>query len=585
MTKIGFVVESSQNNIMVEVNEYKLFEDNKLSLQIGKYLKIADGNDNYVIASILNIKVVDKSDGEPSIRIIISTQPLGTLIDNNFNRGSMVLPVPMEPVYVVDHETLNMVFNSDDNYSFPFGKLVQNNAVELKINGDNFFGKHVGIVGTTGSGKSCAVSTIIQNVVGINNASNIWREKQKNSHIIIFDLHSEYSTAFTLGAEQNFTLNKLNIDSLKLPYWLLNSEELQEMFIESKEQNSHNQISQFKNAVILNKEKHNPTINEITYDTPVYFSIKEVCNYLENLNNEVIGKKEGENKPKLDDGTLIEDRNEYFNQVYDFVPNSTSKDTKASNGPFNGDFDRFIFRLDTKLKDKRLNFLLDPIKSDGTPYKSGDFEEIMKQFLGYLNKSNITVIDLSGIPFEVLSITVSLVSRLVFDFCFHYSKIRHSENQLNDIPFMIVCEEAHNYIPKEGGSEYYSSKKSIERIAKEGRKYGLSLMVVSQRPSEVSTTVFAQCNNFVALRLTNVNDQNYVKNLLPDNISSAADILPSLGLGEALVVGDAVLMPSVVKLEKPNPEPSSQTVRFDKEWKEDWKDIAFENVLKRWKNE
>jgi len=241
--------------------------------------------------------------------------------------------------------------------------------------------------------------------------------------------------------------------------------------------------------------------------------------------------------------------------------------------------------LETKISDKRLSFLLKPNKSDGSKYHTDDFIDILKQFLGYKDKSNITVIDLSGVPFEVLSITVSLISRLVFDFAFHYSKLKHSNNEKNDIPFMIVCEEAHNYIPKSGGAEYKASKKSIERIAKEGRKYGLSLMVVSQRPSEVSDTIFSQCNNFVALRLTNINDQNYIKNLLPNNANSITDILPTLSAGECLVVGDATPMPAIVKMEMPNPEPQSESIKFHKEWKEDWKDIIFDDVIKRWKKE
>lgn len=226
-----------------------------------------------------------------------------------------------------------------------------------------------------------------------------------------------------------------------------------------------------------------------------------------------------------------------------------------------------------------------PETKESTDYKTEDFEFILKQFLGYIDRSNITIIDLSGIPFEVLSICVSLISRLVFDFAFHYSKLKHKIGDQNDIPFMIVCEEAHNYIPRTGGAEFDASKKSIERIAKEGRKYGLSLMVVSQRPSEVSETIFSQCNNFIALRLTNTNDQNYVKALMPDNANAIADILPNLGQGECLIVGDAVLLPSVVKLDMPNPEPKSQSVKFIDEWKTNWKDAKFEEVIKRWKKE
>jgi hypothetical protein len=220
---------------------------------------------------------------------------------------------------------------------------------------------------------------------------------------------------------------------------------------------------------------------------------------------------------------------------------------------------------------------------------SDDFEEILKQFLGYLNHSNVSIIDLSGIPFEVLSITISLISRIIFDFCFHYSKLKHERQELNNVPFMIVCEEAHNYVPKNGGADYVASKKSIERIAKEGRKYGISLMVVSQRPSEVSDTIFAQCNNFVSLRLTNIADQSYIKNLLPNNTNSVADVLPTLQPGQCLVVGDATPLPAIVQMEKPMPEPQSKNVNVCDVWNEEWKKIDLDepvtinDVLKRWR--
>lgn len=136
-----------------------------------------------------------------------------------------------------------------------------------------------------------------------------------------------------------------------------------------------------------------------------------------------------------------------------------------------------------------------------------------------------------------------------------------------------------------GGAEFAASKHSIERIAKEGRKYGLNLMVVSQRPSEVSETIFSQCNNFIVLKLTNVNDQSYIKNLLPDNNASLVDVLPTLAAGECLVVGDAVPLPAVVKMDMPNPVPNSRNVNVYDEWNKDWIDIVFDDVIKRWRKE
>nr|WP_278245306.1 ATP-binding protein [Clostridium sp. BL8] len=413
--------------------------------------------------------------------------------------------------------------------------------------------------------------------------------------MIIFDIHSEYKSAFTVAAEEKFSLNHLDVEKLKLPYWLMNCEELEALFIESNEANSHNQISQFRKAVILNKEIHNQNLTKVTYDTPVYFNINEVYNYICNMNEEVINKIEGQEQlPKVienDSTRLIKDRKEYFLEKYSFVPNSTSKADKASNGAFNGEFNRFIARLDNKINDKRLEFLMKPLKEDGSEYKSEDFSEILKQFLGYLNRANVSIIDLSGIPFEVLSITISLISRITFDFAFHYSKLMHDKNKTNDVPFMIVCEEAHNYIPKNGGADYNASKKSIERIAKEGRKYGLSLMVVSQRPSEVSDTIFAQCNNFISLKLTNMADQSYIKNLLPNNASSVADVLPTLSPGECLVVGDASPIPAIIRMDMPSPEPKSENVKVHDVWKENWREIdnhticevTIDDVLRRWK--
>jgi DNA helicase HerA-like ATPase len=589
MNKIGQVLLCAPNEITVAIENLKVFEEHKPNLQVGRYLQIAQGNNDYTIAIIRNVRGNTSTDtaGGTEWQFIVSCQAVGNLAaDNVFERGTVLLPVPTEPAYIPDQVTLDTLFAESAEYDFPFGQLTVNKSVTLKISGDRFFSKHIAVVGSTGSGKSCAVARILHDVVGISKKKNSNVGKQKNAHIVIFDVHDEYSAAFTLDNVESFTLNPLGIDSLHLPYWLMNSEELESIFIESNEQNSHNQVSQFKHAVILNKEKHNPGLAEVTYDSPVFFSLREVYNYIENLNREVIGRLDGENLPKLSDGRLVTERKDfYFERLHSFVQPSQSKESKANNGPYNGEFNRFVSRLETKLSDRRLKFLLEPKKADGTAFQTADFEDIIQQFLGYLNKSNVTIVDLSGIPFEVLSITVSLVSRLIFDFCFHYSKLRHKGDETNDVPVMIVCEEAHNYIPQNESAAYRSSRKSLERVAKEGRKYGLSLMVVSQRPSEVSETIFAQCNNFVALRLTNDADQSYVRRLFPDNANGITDILPNLSPGDCIVDGDAVLLPAIVHMPLPDPEPHSRSVRVHAEWQALWRGVTFKDVIARWRGE
>ena len=590
MIEIGKVTTSTPGNIKILLSGVDTFERNKSALRVSRYLVIADGNETKILTSIQNISAIQDEKAD-TINYTVTVAPIGSYIEDedgiNFRQGGVNLPSPTEPVYLPDDNLINRVFSCNDNFSFEIGKLGNNSNIRYYVDGNKFFGKHIAVVGSTGSGKSCAVASILQKVMHIDNGVNRAKEAKKNTHIIIFDIHSEYRSAFSLAKEQGFTMNVLDVEKLCLPYWLMNSQELEALFIESNEMNSHNQISQFKKAVILSKEKHNTSMQNINYDTPVYFDIKDVYRYIKNKNSEVINKNDSQpHRPKLADGTILDNAdNRYLDEIFSFATSSTAKDTKASNGPYTGDFERFLTRLETKLADKRLKFITDPKKDDDTSYKTEDFDHILMQFLGYIDKSNVTVIDLSAIPFEVLSIVVSLLSRVIFDFAFHYSKIMHEQNSVNDIPFMLVCEEAHNYIPKGGGAEYNASRQSIERIAKEGRKYGLNLMVVSQRPSEVSETIFSQCNNFIVLKLTNVNDQGCIKNLLPDNNSSLVDVLPTLAAGECLMVGDSVPLPAIVKMEMPNPIPSSSNVDVYDEWNKDWIDVVFENIIKRWRKE
>jgi len=595
---IGCVTDSSPSLIRIEISGAEEFEKHKSKLGVGQYLLIASGNSLHLLSTITAARAshTERSHGSGdaevggdaeavAFRFQVDTQPIGTLSDESkFTRGSHSLPVPTEFAYVTPPEVLSSIFSEQIKSPFPLGTLSIAPEVQFYIDGDRFFSKHVAVVGSTGSGKSCAVAKILQTVVGIESKANSHKAAQKNAHIVIFDIHAEYAAAFRLADEESFTLNLLDVDTLRLPYWLMNAQELEEMFIESNELNSHNQVSQFRHAVVRNKCRHNPGLSNVSFDSPVYFSIDEVVTYLENMNSEVIGKLPDEGKPKLVVGTLIADRDAYyFDAAQSFVVSSTAAATKASNGPFHGEFDRLILRLRTRLADPRLRFLFYPQKADGSPLSTSDFADVVRQFTGYLTKSNVSIVDLSGIPFEVLSIVVSLISRMIFDFGFHYSKSRHVGGQVSDVPIMIVCEEAHNYVPRSGGAQYDSSRKSIERIAKEGRKYGVTLMVVSQRPSEVSETIFSQCSNFIALRLTNSVDQSYIKSLLPDLSAGIGDLLPNLGPGEFLTVGDAPLMPTVGRFALPVPEPHSRSVNYLQEWNAGWREVNFDDVIERWR--
>lgn len=576
LSDICKVISVSQNLIQIEILDIgELKKQSTQRLTIGTYLKIADDDGLAVIAVVQAYRIKDppSSDAqtEPSTpTFVMDAHPLGYLDkEGKFQRGGQQIAIPPTRVSIADSDTLAALYSSTEpEGALSIGTLAQDQSVDVPIDGNVFFGKHIAVVGSTGSGKSCAVAKIVQEGRRQSDDQNE-RGVLNNAHVIVFDLHGEYATAFPEA-------RVLGVSTLKVPYWLMTAEELEEIFIESREEQSHNQVSQFRHAVQVNKRQHNPGIH-VSYDSAVYFSIEEVYNYICNMNAEVIGRTEGEGVPKLADGTLVSKREEaYFDKQHAFVAQSTSKADKATKGPFMGDFDRFVLRLRTTLDTERLAFLFKPEKAAGEPYQTEHMEELISAIVGYGDKKgNVTIIDLHGVPFEVHSLVVSLLSRIIFQVGF-YRKRKPKETE---VAFLIVYEEAHNYVPNSPLVRFRSVTRSIERIAKEGRKYGVSLMIVSQRPSEISETVFSQCNSFIAMRLTNPTDQSYVRRLLPDAIGGLTEALPTLAQREALVLGECIQVPTLLRVAEITDTPHSHDIPVLQEWRKDWADLPFESVL------
>lgn len=411
-----------------------------------------------------------------------------------------------------------------------------------------------------------------------------------NSHVVIFDIHSEYRTAFP---DANF----LDASTLTLPYWLLNSEELEEVLLDTGERDNYNQSAVFRQLVTENKKRHNTSAKNVFYDSPLKFNIHEVLNALYNIKSETVNSK-NEARYMVVDGsyTLLPEgktdtshglqlsANErldlYFAKRLDFHPTKGQSITPGSYA--DKSLDKFFARFEAKVEQDRLQFLFGPSADTATLVGT------LKSLIGYGDEqSNVTIVDLSGVPFEVLSITVSLISRILFEYGYHYKVMRTAaKEKINtDTPLLLVYEEAHKYVPNSDLARFRASKFSIERIAKEGRKYGVTLLLSSQRPSEISETIFSQCSNFLAMRLTNPSDQSYVARLLPDTLGNLCDKLPTLGAGEALLIGESVVMPSLVKVERCDPPPSSTDIPYYQLWKEEWKQLNFEAIKKAWLKE
>jgi hypothetical protein len=566
-TKLAEVIAVYPNKVKISVDNLDAFKscDEQLEeLKVGSYLEISDDKNCKLIAIIESYLIEVNEDGKR--KYIIEANPLGTIIGEKFTRGGDSLTIPPTSVQPAKHDDIDKIYQTSikDKEKFCFSKLAQDERINVPVNGDKFFNKHFAIVGSTGSGKSHTVAKILQEAISSKNGEY---DGLNNSHIVLFDIHGEYKEAFP-------TANHISAD-IKIPYWLFDSDELGDLFIESNESNSHNQISQFRYAVTENKKKLNSEQdqNKIYFDSPLKFSIDGVIKYIKNINNEFVNKKNNRT-PTTKTGEIIHDRlTKYFEEELEF----DKVDSNYVNGPYTGDFERFVLRLENTRHNPRLKFLFENVENMTV-------EDVLKQFLGYQDsKSNITVVDLSGIPFEVLSITVSLISRILFEYGYFYKKLLDEKSKDCETPLVLIYEEAHKYVPKSDLVRYRASKMAIERIAKEGRKYGVTLGIVSQRPSEISETIFSQCNNFIAMRLTNPDDQNYVKRLLPDTLGNLTDSMPSMQSGEALLIGESIIMPSIIKIDECSPKPSSNDIEYLKIWKEQWKNVDFDNIVKEWK--
>lgn len=547
------VIAVFPNKVKIKVDKLEDFKIANESLRVGSYLKIY-GNDNAILMAIIENFSIDVSEkeGEAVRTHIIEASPLGIIKNGKFSRGGDDLTIPPKKVEPATEDEIKKIYieSVDEKEQFTFSSLSSNKNVRIPVNGNKFFNKHIAVVGSTGSGKSHALSSIIQRAVSSKNGNF----SLNNSHVIIFDIHSEYKSAFPVA-------NFIDIKNLILPYWMLNSEELEEFFIDT-EANDHNQRYIFKESVVADRKSHftgsEEEKNKIHFDSPLFFDINNILKYAIDKNTEVIGTGE------------------------EYVSGAKKGQEKTTQGSLYGKLTNFVNRLENKINDKRLDFLI------GDKSKKITFQETIKQLIGYKDKSssNVTIIDLSGVPFEVLSITVSLISRMIFEYGYIYKRLRNNTNPNekinNDIPILLVYEEAHKYVPNSELVKYRSSKKSIERIAKEGRKYGVTLLLASQRPSEISETIFSQCNNFIAMRLTNPIDQGYVKKLLPDTLGTLIEKMPSLKQGEALLIGESVILPSIVQIDRCVNEPSSNDIPYWELWQEEWKNMDIDKIKEEW---
>ncbi|MBX5324472.1 ATP-binding protein [Streptococcus cristatus] len=449
--------------------------------------------------------------------------------ENIFRRAVNTYPEINSPVYLADSDVLSIIMNSldsdIDNEGLVIGKYASNTTVKAILDGNKFFQRHASIVGSTGSGKSFAVANILEKT-----------NELAYSNIIVFDLHGEYNE---LSYAKQIKINSNN--GLHIPLWFFNYEEIHSLFIESAEGTSSNQraivikyiLEKKKEYIATNKKSLSPEL--ITADTPIPFSAVGLKEFLEseNIKEDETGEvyKSGDKKGQ----------------------------SKTKQGQFYGKLTNLITRLQTKIDDKKYSFIFNEKSTSKSDYLNYFISEIMG------DTEKIKVIDLSEVPSDILSIVIGIVTRLVYDVQFWMTPQTNETRH----PLAFICDEAHLYMPRDTSKMKAVENKSLEifeKIAKEGRKYGVSLVIVSQRPAELNSTIISQCSNIISLKITNDRDKSAVSTMLTDSLVGLVDVLPNLDVGECIVIGDSIKLPTKIVLDKPKEEPKSSTIDFWDRW-------------------
>jgi uncharacterized protein len=440
---------------------------------------------------------------------------------SRFTRGVSHYPLFGTPVQAAGDTEVGAVYSPPAPPYIRIGRLDNDDTQPALLAVNELLAKHFAIVGTTGSGKSCAVTLILSAILA----------DCPNAHIVLLDPHNEYATAFGDSADV------LTVENIDLPFWLFNLEEAVRLLVRGgTQQEQEAQEIILKDAIARSRRYYAdnaPGSLSITVDTPVPFRVHD----LQRILHEGAGR---------------------LNKADSAAP-----------------YLRLLARLESLRDDRRFAFMF------GESFERRDtLSEVVGRLLRIpVSGKPITVIDLSGVPSEIADVIVSLSCRVMFDFTLWSERERRP-------PILLVCEEAHRFVARDERVGFRAAANSLTRIAKEGRKYGLSLALISQRPSELSPHALSQCGTVFALRMGNELDQRFIQSALPEGAHALINVLPSLSVQHAVVFGEGVSLPMRVRFDDLPPErrPQSENAQFSEAWQHDFADDAFrEEGIRKWR--
>lgn len=587
--KIGQVVEVSGTNIKVEVSDNiselsRTYNGRVYPIgQIGSMVKIHYGRKLiFGLVTLLRMRSEELIEaGQPitadSDQRVMEVQLLaeGSWVNSEekltFKRGIKTYPLPQQGVFLLTNDEVAKLYRSAEGERsekvdplVPFAVYGASESTICRANINKMFGMHCAVLGSTGSGKSGTVAAIIHSVLSHQHEGN-----NLSPQIIVIDPHGEYGAAFKerailYRAYNNVADQDNDQTEIKLPYWLMSSDEFTSLIIGKTERSATSQ-----NNVVQKALAHARMVAAgIVKPCPTEFGTAAL-DHLDNFDDPDLC--EGHDSSEIVEFDRDRPRpfslEEFENHIryiqggrIDKGKHATETPSKLSGSPILSALDK----LKVLKRDSRLSFLM----KIWTKEEPGlDLSQILNQLVGSPQQAgkDIRVIDISGLPNEVAGPLAAVIARLLFQY-----KVYQTQAEKIKDPILLVCEEAHRYVPDHGEAQYAAAQSAIRRIAREGRKYGVGLMLVSQRPADVDSTVISQCGTWVVLRLTNSADQQHVARFLPDGLSGMVGALPILSQQEAIFVGEGAALPSRVKVRDLKPEqlPRSSTVPFAEGWAE-----------------
>ncbi|MBI1225165.1 MAG: DUF853 family protein [Bacteroidetes bacterium] len=524
--------------------------------QIGTFIKIPIGNITIygIVSSVSNTP--SKSD-EFNLKYsfgsrFLTVQLVGEKIgDDDFEKGVGTYPTINDEVHIVVEKDLFNIYGKKDEGSIEIGKHSSSENLSVYADLHKLVLRHCAILGSTGSGKSNTTVSILKAILG----------DYQGSRTILVDPHGEYASAFPDA--KVFKINEV-ANPLFIPFWLMTFDELSYFLVGAKPTDDQKPDYRLFRELVTSLKKENCTLKAgvvnpdfVTADSPIPFSARQLWYRMNWWLNASFSTTKKDEQTKAT--AIKEDDGDAENLVGARFTSHLS--TASVSSPFKSQHNEFYSyerKILSRLRDSRFDFLFNPgeYKDASSPK---DLNNLLNEWIG--SDKKLAILDLSGVPFEVLDITVGLITRFIYDSMFWG---RYETYTGKNRPLLLAYEEAHNYLNKNDNNSY--SKDAVEKVFKEGRKFGLGALVISQRPSEISETILAQVGTFIALRLTNSGDQSIVKNSAPDNLNSLIDLLPSLRTGEAIIVGEAIKIPSRIRLKLNVPTPTSDDPKLVEKW-------------------